>query len=113
MISAIPCLIQPSWREFQKLLSVRGRTGINTSVNGSTKHDIRSVSMIKGSSETCSVSNDTTSHDEDWLVSSNSVVLEINKNLLNTSDILINFVTSVNKLDEWDVVGIEVLLESV
>lgn len=89
-----------------------GRTGINTSNNRGTEHDVRSVSMVKCSSKTSGIGNDTTSHDEDWLVSSDSIVLEINKNLLNTSDILIDFVTSVNKLDDLDVVGLEVLIES-
>lgn len=88
------------------------RTGIDSSDDRGTKHDVRSVSMIKSSSKSCGISDDTTTHDEDWLVSSNSVVLEINKDLLYTSDILIDFITSVNKLDKLDVVGIEVLLES-
>ena len=89
-----------------------GRSSINTSDNGCAEHDVWSISVIESSSETCGIGDNTATHDEDWLVSSNSVVLEINEDLLYGSNILIDFVTTVNKLDKLDVVGIEVLLKS-
>ena len=88
-----------------------GRTSINTSDDGSTEHNVWGVSVVEGSGETSGIGNDTTSNNKDWLVSGNSIVLKINKNLLDSSDIFINLVTSVNELDALNLVGIEVVLE--
>ena len=64
--------------------------------------------MEEGSGESGNISNDTTSNDENWLVSGNTVVLHVNQNSLNVSNIFVNFVSTMDQLDEWDLVGFEI-----
>lgn len=67
--------------------------------------------MVESSSKATNVSDDTASHDEDWLVSSNLVVLELNQDLLDVLDVLVDLVATVDELDQLDAVSLEVLLE--
>lgn len=67
--------------------------------------------MVKGSGESSDIGNDSSSDNKDWLVSSNTVVLHVDQNVLNISNVLIDFVSAVDKHDERDVIGLEVLVK--
>lgn len=67
--------------------------------------------MVEGSGETSNIGNDTTSNNEDWLVSGDAVVLHIDQNVLNVSNVLVNFVSAMDQHDKWDLVGREISVE--
>ena len=67
--------------------------------------------MVEGSGEASNIGDDTTSDDEDWLVSGDSVVLHVNEDGLNILDVLVDLVTGMDQLGKWDFVGIEIGLE--
>lgn len=67
--------------------------------------------MVQSSSKATDVSDDTTAHDEHWLISCNTIVLQFDENLLNVLDVLVDLVATVDELDQLDAVVLEVLLE--
>ena len=90
-----------------------GRSSIDTSDDGSTKHDIRGVSVIEGSGKSSNISNDSTTDDEYWFVSGNTVVLQVNQNVLNVSNIFIDFISAMDQHDKRDIVGREIFVEGI
>jgi hypothetical protein len=52
--------------------------------------------VIKGSGESGNIGNDSTTDDENWLISGDTVVLHVNQNVLNVSNVFVNFVSTVD-----------------
>ena len=69
--------------------------------------------MIECSGESSNIGNDSSSDNKDWLISGNTVVLHVDQNVLDISNILVDFVTAMDQHDEWDVVGREIFVEGI
>jgi hypothetical protein len=87
------------------------RSGIDSSDDRSAEHNIGSVPMIEGSGKASDVSDDTTTNNENWFISRNTIVLHVDENFLNIFDVFVDFVTFVDQLDQRNAVGIEVSLK--
>lgn len=67
--------------------------------------------MVQCSGKAGNVCDDTSTDDEDWLISGNTVVLHVNKNVLNILDVLVDLIAVMDQLDERNIVGVEVVLQ--
>lgn len=67
--------------------------------------------MIQSSGEASNISDDTATDDEDWLVSGNTVVLHVEKDVLNILHVLVDLITWMDQLGKWDLIVIEVFLQ--
>lgn len=67
--------------------------------------------MVEGCGKASDISDDTTTDNENWFVSCNTVVFHIDQNFLNTFDIFVDLVTSMDQLNQRNFVGIKVVLQ--
>lgn len=67
--------------------------------------------MVESSGKTSNVSDNTTTDNEDWLVSGNTVLFHIKKNFLNIFHILVCLISWMDQLGEWNLMGYKVVLK--
>lgn len=67
--------------------------------------------MVQSSGKTTNVSNDTTTSNQNWLISRNTILLQFDEDGFNILDVLVDLIAAMNQLDEFDAIDIEVVLQ--
>mmetsp|Transcript_18586 Transcript_18586/g.49936 ORF Transcript_18586/g.49936 Transcript_18586/m.49936 type:complete len:511 (-) Transcript_18586:411-1943(-) len=92
--------------------SARAGASVDARDDGGAEHDVRSVAVIQRSGEPAHVGDDTSAHDQHWLVSAHALGLERLEDALDGLHPLVSLHAAEHQLRESDVVPGEVLTQA-